>query len=132
LLVSFLRALAHPDDSVSAFYLAASELYRVPETDLLRLNQYARRNSRPLLDVLRGLPSNEDLVGIAGATRNGAVRMLADLDRAATDVARLRTGEVLYKFLQESGLLARLSREASPEDEARVKNIARFFESVKA
>ena len=72
LLVSFLRALAHPDDSVSAFYLAASELYRIPETDLLRLNQYARRKSRPLLEVLRGLPSNEDLAGIGGATRDGA------------------------------------------------------------
>ena len=39
---------------------------------------------------------------------------------------------MLYKFLQESGLLARLSRDATPEAEARVKNIARFFEAVKA
>ncbi len=132
LLVSFLRALAHPDDSVSAFYLAASELYGLPETDLLRLNQYAKRKSRPLLEVLRGLPSNDDLVGVAGTAREAAHRMLADLDRSARDVARLRTGEVLYKYLQESGLLAKLSRDAAPEDEVRVKNIARFFESVKA
>ena len=48
LLVSFLRVLASPDDSVSLFYLAASELYRLPETDLLRLNHYARRKTRPL------------------------------------------------------------------------------------
>jgi len=69
---------------------------------------------------------------VSGKTRDGAERMLADLDRAAADVPRLRTGEVLYKFLQESGLLARLSHEATPEAEARVKNIARFFEAVKA
>ncbi len=132
LLVSFLRLLARPDDSVPAFYLAASELYRIPETDLLRLNQYARRKSRPLLEVLRGLPSNEELSSISGTTREAAGRMLLDLERAAADVPRLRTGEVLYKFLQESGLLARLSREATPEAEARVKNIARFFDTVKA
>jgi len=131
LLVSFLRALASPDDSVPVFYLAASDLYQVPETELLRLNQYARRKSRPLLEVLRGLPRNEELVGVGGATREAAARLLVDLDRASADVPRLRTGEVLYKFLQESGLLAKLSRDATPVAEARVKNIARFFDVVK-
>ena len=131
LLVSFLRALVNPDDSVPVFYLAASDLYQIPETELLRLNQYARRKSRPLLEVLRGLPKNDELVGVGGAAREAAARLLADLDRATADVPRLRTGEVLYKFLQESGLLAKLSREATPAAEARVKNIARFFDIVK-
>ena len=45
---------------------------------------------------------------------------------------RRRTGEVLYGFLQWSGLLGRLAREASAEAEAKVRNIARFFEVVKA
>jgi DNA helicase-2/ATP-dependent DNA helicase PcrA len=130
-LVSFLRALANPDDSVPVFFLAASELYRIPETELLRLNQYARRKSRPLLEVLRGLPGNPELVGVGGAAREGAGRLIADLARAAADVARMRTGEVLYKFLQESGLLATLARAATPEAEARVKNVARFFDIVK-
>ena len=40
-------------------------------------------------------------------------------------------GEVLYRFLQSSGLLARLSREASTRAEARVKNVAKFFDVVK-
>jgi DNA helicase-2/ATP-dependent DNA helicase PcrA len=132
LLVSFLRLLAHPDDSVSAFYLAASELYRLPEADLLRLNQYAKRKSKPLFDVLRELSRNEELASVSGEAREAAERLLVDLGRAASEVARLRTGEVLYKFLQESGLLARLSRDATPEAESRVKNIARFFEVVKA
>jgi len=131
LLVAFLRSLANPDDSVSVFYLAASELYRLPETELLRLNRYAARKTRPLLDVLRGLPDNAELLGVGGAAREAAARLLADLDQAAKDVPRLRTGEVLYKFLQSSGLLGRLAREANPEAEAKVKNIAKFFESVR-
>jgi DNA helicase II / ATP-dependent DNA helicase PcrA len=100
LLVSFLRVLASPDDSVSLFYLAASEVYRMPEIDLLRLNHYARRRTRPLLEVLRGLPENEDLASVSGRAREAASRLLADLERAAGEVARRRTGEVLYGFLQ--------------------------------
>ena len=56
---------------------------------------------------------------------------MADLERAAAEVPRRRTGEVLYGFLQWSGLLGRLAKEASAEAEAKVKNIARFFEVVK-
>jgi DNA helicase-2/ATP-dependent DNA helicase PcrA len=132
LLVSFLRALANPDDSISLFYLAASEAYRLPESDLLRLNHYAKRKTRPLLEVLRGLQQNEDLASVSGAAREAAARLLRDLEEAASDVPRLRTGEVLYKYLQSSGLLARWSREATAASEAKVKNVARLFDSVKA
>jgi DNA helicase II / ATP-dependent DNA helicase PcrA len=132
LLIAFLRALANPADSVSIFYLAASELYRLPAPELLRLNHHARRKTRPLLEVLRGLPDDEDLAGISAPTREAATRLLHDLEAAAEDVARLRTGEVLYKFLQSSGLLGRWSREASAEAEAKVRNVARFFDTVRA
>jgi DNA helicase-2/ATP-dependent DNA helicase PcrA len=151
LLVCFLRALARPSDSVPAFYLAASDLYRMPERELLRINHYARRKNRPLLAALRSiaeprsarsadasdgdwpdLPGNPELEGIGGATREAAQRLLADLDRAAADVARLRTGEVLYRFLRESGLLVRLTRGDGARAEAQVKNVARFFEMVRA
>jgi DNA helicase-2/ATP-dependent DNA helicase PcrA len=132
LLVCFLRALANPDDSVSLFYLAASEVYRVPEADLLRLNRYAARKTRPLMEVMRGLPTNEELAGVGGEARERIERLLAGLDAAMEDVPRRRTGEVLYRFLQSSGFLARLSREANAESEARVKNVAKFFDAVKA
>ena len=132
LLVAFLRVLANPDDSVSLFYLLASEVYALPAPDLLRLNHYARRKTRPLLEVVRGLPGNEDLASVTGAAREAGARALADLERAAADVPRHRTGEVLYRFLQASGFLARLSRQASASAEAKVRNIARFFDTVKA
>jgi DNA helicase-2/ATP-dependent DNA helicase PcrA len=132
LLVAFLRALAQPTDSVSVFYLAASELYRLPGPSLLRLNAYASRKTRPLLDVLRSLPTNQDLVSVDGEAREAAARLIADLDTAAADVAHMRTGEVLYRYLQSTGYLARLSREASGAAEAKVKNIAKFFDAVRA
>jgi DNA helicase-2/ATP-dependent DNA helicase PcrA len=132
LLVSFLKVLANPDDSVALFYLAGSELYRLPETDLLRLNHYARRKTRPLIEVLRELPANEELASVSGRARAAAERLIADVERAAGEVPRRRTGEVLYGFLQWSGLLAKLAKEASAESEAKVRNIARFFDAVKA
>jgi DNA helicase-2/ATP-dependent DNA helicase PcrA len=132
LLVCFLRLLANPDDSVSLFYLAASEPYRVPELELLRLNRYASRKSRPLLEVIQGLEENEELIGVGGAARAACAKLVRDVAEAAVGVAQMRTGELLYKYLQSSGLLARLAGQKSAAAEAKVKNIARFFELVKA
>jgi DNA helicase-2/ATP-dependent DNA helicase PcrA len=131
-LVSFLRALSQPEDSVSVHHLLGSELYRMPEGERTRLNRFAARHSRPLLEVLRALPGAEDLAGVGGEAREAAARLLRHLDEAAAHVPDRRTGEVLYLYLQSSGLLGRLTREASAEAEARVKNVARFFEIVKA
>src|SRR5207247_696813 len=43
LLLAFLRAVAHPDDSVSVHYLASSDLYQVPIIDLTRCATHAVR-----------------------------------------------------------------------------------------
>jgi DNA helicase-2/ATP-dependent DNA helicase PcrA len=131
-LVSLLRVLAHPDDSVSLHHLLSAAPYRMPEWDLARLNRHAARKTRPLLEVLRGLPSDPELSGVGGKARTAAAALLAHLDQAAAEAPRRRTGEVLYLYLQSSGTLARLAREATAEAEARVKNVARFFEVVKA
>ena len=53
LLLAFLRAVAHPDDSVSVHYLASSDLYQVPIVDLTRCATHADRKHRWLFDVLR-------------------------------------------------------------------------------
>ncbi|HET7746145.1 MAG TPA: ATP-dependent DNA helicase [Vicinamibacteria bacterium] len=131
LLLSFLRLLANPDDSISAFHLAGAEPYAVPELELLRLNRWAQRHNRPLLTVFRQLPDEEELTGIGGVTREAVARLIAHLDAAAADVPRLRTGEVLYRYLQASGTLAGLAAQGTAAAEARVKNIARFFDIVK-
>src|SRR5262249_43606126 len=50
LLIAFLRAVAHPDDSVSLHYLASSDIYQVPIVDLTRCATYADRKHRWLFD----------------------------------------------------------------------------------
>jgi DNA helicase-2/ATP-dependent DNA helicase PcrA len=42
------------------------------------------------------------------------------------------SGEVLYRWLRESGLLAELTREATPESDERIRNIGRLFDVVRS
>jgi DNA helicase-2/ATP-dependent DNA helicase PcrA len=59
-------------------------------------------------------------------------RLVTEL-REWARLAHLRpAGEVLYAFLRETGILARLATADAPGDEEALQNIARFFEIVRS
>jgi DNA helicase-2/ATP-dependent DNA helicase PcrA len=131
LLLAFLRAVAHPDDSVSMHYLASSDLYQVPIADLTRCATHADRKHRWLFDVLRETESIAELAGEIGDEARLAVRhLVADLTRYMELGREMPTGELLYQFLVDSGWLARMSKAATARDEAEVQNISKFFRRI--
>jgi DNA helicase II / ATP-dependent DNA helicase PcrA len=127
LLIAFLRSVAHPDDSVSLHYLASSDIYQVPIFDLTECATYADRKHRWLFHVLRDVPQ-EIQVGEEGA---GAIRRLvADLERYMELARETPTGELLYQFLVDSGLMTRYAK-APAEQEQEVQNVSKFFARIR-
>ena len=126
-----LSAIADPDDSAALYHLAGSEVYRAPSFDLSRLAGQARRAHLPLRAVIERALADADSPEEGGLTDLGRHTLAACLRDLATlrDTAVSRpTGEVLYRFLQRSGWLERLSSSAAPGDEQKVQNVARLFE----
>src|SRR5216110_135543 len=131
LLIAFLRAVAHPDDSVSVHYLASSDLYQVPIVDLTRCSTYADRRHRWLFDVFRTVETIRELRDeVDDEGREAVRRLVADLTRYMELAREMPTGELLYQFLVDSGWLARMSKAATARDEAEVQNISKFFRRV--
>ena len=127
LLIAFLRSVAHPDDSVSLHYLASSDIYQVPIFDLTECATYADRKHRWLFHVLRDVPP-EVQVGEEGA---GAIRrLIADLERYMELARETPTGELLYQFLVDSGLMTRYAK-APAEQEQEVQNVSKFFARIR-
>ena len=125
--------LANPDDSVSLFYLAASELYGCPRPSSCAstTTRAARRGrcSRCCASCrrTRTSPRSRD------ATREAAARLLADLERAGgrgAAPAHRRGALRLPAVVGPARAAAR--RRPRAEAEAKVRNIARFFDVVKA
>jgi DNA helicase-2/ATP-dependent DNA helicase PcrA len=131
LLIAFLRVLAHPDDSISLYALAASPLYGVPAVDLARCGTFADRRNRWLFDVFRRLDELPEVGGELSQEGGAAIRRLVgDLERYLARALEAPAGEVLYDLLADSGWLARMSRAATPREEAEVQNVARFFRRI--
>src|SRR6266852_1513241 len=127
LLIAFLRTVAHPDDAVSLHYLAASDIYQVPIFDLTECATYADRKNRWLFHVLKAVP-DEVRVGEEGAA--AIRRLIADLERYMELARETPTGELLYQFLVDSGLMTRYAK-APAEQEQEVQNVSKFFTRIR-
>ncbi len=130
LLLAFLRVVADPEDTVSLYYLAGSELYEMDDWQLARCAGAARRAHRSLRWILENLDGVAELQDVDVATRATAEHLLKDLKEYVSLSRDRSAGEVLYQFLMRSGLLKRLTAAGSPAADVRVGNIARFFEIV--
>ena len=131
LLLAFLRAVADLGSSVDVYTLAASEVYGLGGEDLTDIVASARRRNRTVWDVLEEVDHQPGLLRLAPATRVTVSRFVGDLRRFAALAHRRAAGEVLYAFLKDSGLLARLAATDGAASEEALRNIARFFDIVR-
>jgi DNA helicase-2/ATP-dependent DNA helicase PcrA len=127
LLIAFLRSVVYTDDSVSLHYLASSDVYQVPIVDLTNCATYANRKNRYLFDVLHDVPAD---LAVSDEGRLAIARLVTDLTRYMELGREHPTGEVLYQFLVDSGLMTRYAK-APAEMEQEVQNVSKFFTRVK-
>ncbi|HEV8641045.1 MAG TPA: UvrD-helicase domain-containing protein [Methylomirabilota bacterium] len=133
LLIAFLRAVVHVDESVSLHYLASSELYQVPIVDLTRCSTYADRKHVSLFDVLRRVDKIAELRDEVSEEGHAAVgHLVAHLARYMELGREVPTGEVLYQFLKDCGWLGRMYRAETARDIAETNNIAKFFDRIRS
>ena len=139
LAVSFLRVIGDLADSRSLYQLAVSELYQLDPLDLQKLNTFASRRNFTLHHVFTnlekaGVPGSgfEVLADIKEKSQKVVAKIMSDVSYYIDYAKDKTTGEVLYHFLKRSGYLAQLAKEQSLENENRIKNLAKFFDKVRA
>ena len=131
LLLSFLYALGRPSDSPQLYLLASSPLYAFPPGDLIKAMEGANRRTTSLRDALERIVAGpDDAISPQGLA--AAKRVVDDLRDFAGLAAERTTGEVLYAFLERSGVLGQIARAESPAAEDEAKNIAKFFAIVRS
>ena len=122
LLLAGLRHAADPDASAPLFLIAADPRFKVPAGTLAAAVGKSRRDHRPLREALQAV----------GAINPDTVRLLSRLSDLVKESVERTSGEVLYRWLRESGLLADLTREATPEADEQIRNIGRLFDVVRS
>ncbi|MBI4343174.1 MAG: ATP-dependent helicase [Candidatus Omnitrophica bacterium] len=132
MLLSCLKALADPDDSLSWYHVASSPLYRCPMRDLTTLLAEASRTNQSLRAVIQRLEQHPVLAGqLSEEGRRLLDALVKDVD-ALLEWSRTHSGgQVLHRWLMDRGFVAGLSRAERTEELLQLQTVARFFNQLR-
>jgi len=130
-IISFLYTIADPHDSLNLFYLASSDLYRMNPIDLTDCMNAARRKNLSLFTVFKDMVQ-QGTVKISQEGMVTAAKIVEDIHAFVAMSQTMSTGQLLYRYLIDSGYLKKLTGSRSYKAAGQVQNISRFFEVVRA
>lgn len=120
MLVSFFKCLVYPDDNLSFFNLATSELYKINIHLLSEIYANAKRQNRNFEDIFNIQDKTPEIKKIIDDLNDFREKLKSDYS----------AGEILYEYLKEKQYFKSLSAEATVEAEIKVSNIAKFFDRI--
>lgn len=129
--IAFLRVMNNLSDSVNLYYLASSEIYKMPLDDLSFCMHYSKRNNHSLYYVFKNILNIKELEHISDKAQKVIKKLIDDIEGYLEFSRNNTTGRSLYKFLNESNYLKDLVRHESLENEEKIKNVAKFFDMVR-
>ncbi|MDE3112543.1 MAG: ATP-dependent helicase [Chloroflexota bacterium] len=129
LLISFLCAVAQPNESTHVYSLATSSLYAFPPGELARASETQRRAHRPLRQLFDEIAAGQ-AAGYAEDAVASAKRLIEDLRHYEARATELTTAELLFEFLERTQLLKRYLDPDSALAEEQGRNVAKFFRLV--
>lgn len=135
--LSFLRVLDQPDDSVSLYYLAVSPLYDLDAEDCATLTQLSAKTKYPLMEVFKSCTEQGDValkdieIKLSSQSRKKIEKIVDDIKKYRNLSTKLPTGNLLYKYFEETGLLKKLAESTDYLSLQQAQNLHRFFEIIK-
>jgi len=131
LVIQFLKALTDPTDSLALYYLFTSELYEMAPQEALKLTNIAKQRHKNLEEICC---NEETLWGleISATSKEIIKKVCANLEKFRKDLKELTCGQLVYRFLKETGFLEGLILKSEKQTEAavRVENLAKFFSKI--
>lgn len=145
-LIAYLNVLVDPDDSVSLFQVLSMREFAIAEREMSRLLGFARRVNLTLFHALEVAASSYDkkyetrelavygkyLPPFSPAVKEKFTAFFVLLKKHLARRRRDSAGQLLYYFLEDTGILATLSRIESPQEERRAQSTSKFFSLLKS
>jgi DNA helicase-2/ATP-dependent DNA helicase PcrA len=126
-LISYLKVLNNFEDSVAFYRFLSIDYLNVASRDLVAIGNYARRYSLSLFEACEKI----DDIFVHKDTKEKIKKLIGLIENHLKLVRKETTGQILYYFLQDSGLIQKLINPQSPEAQKKAANISKFFDKLK-
>lgn len=126
-LFSYLKVLYNFEDSVSLCRLLSIDYFKIPARDLIKIGNYARRFNLSFFEACEKV----DDIFVGSETRKKVKGIIAIIEKHIKLLRRETAGQLLYYFLEDTGLLTELLSPDNPQAEKKALNISKFFDKLK-
>jgi len=99
-LVSFLRVLHDPSDSVHLFRILSHPIRGIPAVDLMAISRSAKERRIPLSEALRVVSD----LPVSSSTKESVRKLLTELEGLGPDAARTGAGSLVPRVVEETSL----------------------------
>ncbi|OGF99686.1 hypothetical protein A2153_00510 [Candidatus Gottesmanbacteria bacterium RBG_16_38_7b] len=146
-LIAYLKFLVNIDDSVALFRILNHPIFDIPIRDLTSLLNFTRRIGVTLYEALDILVADKKQLSDLSSRRinyrpylpyfseisvSKFIKIFDMIDKHLQLIKKETAGQILYSFLETSGLLKKFTKYESSREEKEVLNISKFFDKLKS
>lgn len=126
-LIAYLKVLYDFDDSISLLTVLSIDHFEILNKDLIRLANLSRKKNQSLYEICSNLESIE----ISNQSKQKISSVIKILEEHLEESKREPAGRLVYKFLEETGLMQSYINPDTKDVQLKVENIALFFDKIK-
>jgi DNA helicase-2/ATP-dependent DNA helicase PcrA len=139
-LICYLKILQNPEDSVSLYRLISMNIWNISGRDISSLSLFSKKYSISLFEsceLVAGLSradlttSNYKLPFLSQSGKDATAKIIEMILRHLGLVSKETAGQILFYFLEDSGIIKQLTEYETVADERRAQNISKFFDKLK-
>ena len=140
-LIAYLSVLYNYEDNVAMYRLLSMDFFGISGRELATLINFSKKLNLSLFETCEKIVENNgDLAvidkslskaEISEKTLTTLTNLIAMIHRHLELVKKDTAGQILYYFLQDTGMLKTLTDYKTSKDERKVQNIAKFFDKLK-
>ncbi len=134
-LVSYLKVLYNIDDSTSLFKVLQNDHFEISQKDLIRLTSFSKKYNLSLFETAARVTDetveDETESYITDDGKEKIKNILLMIEKHLLLVKTESAGQILYFYLQDTGLLQNLLNPDDPNSQKRAANISKLFDKLK-
>ncbi len=127
-LISYLKVLYNFEDSVAFYKVLSNEYFDINPRDVAAMGNYARKHNLSLFETTEKI----DDVLVMDDTKGKVKKLLEIIKKHFGLIKKETAGQILYYYLEDTGLMQKLLSPETVTAEGRAKNISKFFDKLKS
>jgi len=133
-LIAYLKVLYSYEDTVALYRVVSMPWVGLHARDIAALLNYAKKTGKSLFEVCEESLKSDGLINLSFKEDDASlkIRRLTTMVHKHLGLLKKETaGQILYFFLEETGLLKEMATIGSEQQERIASNIAKFFDRLK-